>query len=201
MTRITFIFITAVLFISCGSTTTETTKSEKPPTNAYRLDKSKIEEALTFTKASHYNEDVAFLIDMGIRSGRKRFFVVDLKNKKTISSGLVTHGHCQEYGATRPKFSNESGSNCSSLGKYRIGAKYNGQFGTAYKLYGLEESNSNAFDRFVVLHAHSCVPDEESIVGICRSEGCPTVSPQFLQTLEPILDQSDLPTLLWIFND
>jgi hypothetical protein len=35
---------------------------------------------------------------------------------------------------------------------------------------------------------------------ICQSDGCPTVSPNFLKELKPIIDKSSKPVLLWIFE-
>jgi hypothetical protein len=53
----------------------------------------------------------------------------------------------------------------------------------------------------VVLHAHSCVPDDENApLPICQSNGCPTVSPNFLQTLAAYIDKSKKPVLLWIYE-
>ena len=75
-----------------------------------------------------------------------------------------------------------------------------GTFGLAYKLYGLDNTNSKAFDRFVVLHAHSCVPNEDvDPVPICESWGCPTVAPAFLSELKTVIDKSAKPVLLWIY--
>jgi hypothetical protein len=166
----------------------------KPKVSAERMS-----QALAYAKAKNYNTRVAFLTDMSLRSGKKRFFVVNLDSFTILHSGLVTHGHCKKY-MGKPGFSNVSGSNCTSLGRYKIGYKYDGRFGTAYKLHGLDTSNSNAFARFVVLHSHSCVPDMEQQFGICLSEGCPTVSPYFLSVLEPIIDGSNKPILLWVYN-
>ena len=76
-----------------------------------------------------------------------------------------------------------------------------GKFGLAYKLYGLDSTNSKAFERFVVLHAHSCVPNEEiDPEPLCQSWGCPTVSPEFLQELKKYIDASEKPILLWIYQ-
>lgn len=165
-----------------------------------KIDASMYEKAQLFCVEKGFNSEVAFFSDMSIRSGRSRFFVVDMKKKAIKDVGLVTHGHCKNYTSIKPAFSNEVGSNCTSLGRYKVGYKYEGKFGTAYKLYGLDETNSNAFDRFVVLHSHSCVPDDEAAFGICRSEGCPTVSPSFLSRLMPIIDKSTKPILLWVYN-
>jgi len=98
------------------------------------------------------------------------------------------------------KYSNEPGCGCTSLGKYKIGNPYNGRFGLAFKLYGLDETNNNAFKRFVVLHSHGCVPETEVQDEICQSDGCPTVSPQFFQQLKPLINRSPKPVLLWIFE-
>jgi hypothetical protein len=92
------------------------------------------------------------------------------------------------------------GCGCTSLGKYKIGYHYNGRFGLAYKLYGLDKTNNNAFKRFVVLHSHECVPENSVADEICQSDGCPTVSRKFLKELQPILDNSSKPILLWMFE-
>ena len=97
-------------------------------------------------------------------------------------------------------FSNVEGSNCSAEGKYGIGQKYEGQFGTAYKLNGLEDSNSAAFKRYIVMHGHDCVPDTQQSSSICQSEGCPTLSPEMMKTAIKVIDGSEKPILMWIFK-
>ena len=148
-----------------------------------------------------FNNDRCFLADMKISSGKKRFFVYNLKKDSIELAGLVAHGSGSDTGGEDLYFSNTPNSNCTSLGKYKIGNSYMGKFGLAYKLYGLEESNSNAFKRFVVLHAHSCVPNEEiSPLPLCESWGCPTVAPAFLSELKTIISHSEKPILLWIYD-
>lgn len=159
-----------------------------------------VSKSKSFCTQKGLNTKMVIFCDLSIRSGRKRLFLYDLTNDSVILAGLVAHGHCQNLYNKDAQFSNEIGSNCTAEGKYKIGGKYSGTFGTAYKLYGLDSSNSNAFNRFIVLHGHSCVPDNETLTGICRSEGCPTVSPFFLTKLEPYLDKSTKPMLLWIFK-
>ncbi len=142
-----------------------------------------------------------FMIDMGIASGSKRFFIFDLEKDSIVQAGLVTHGSGVNHSPNSIAYSNEPGSNCTSEGKYKIGKSYDGKFGLAYKLHGLDKSNSNAFNRFVVLHAHPCVPDNEiAPLKICMSWGCPTVSPAFLNQLKIYISQSEKPILLWIFK-
>ena len=148
-----------------------------------------------------FNNRYCFMIDMEIASGSKRFFVFNLKDDSIVQAGLVTHGSGVNYSSGSIVYSNEPGSNCTSEGKYKIGKSYYGKFGLAYKLYGMDKSNSNAFNRFVVLHAHPCVPDNEiAPLKICTSWGCPTVSPAFLNQLKIYISQSEKPILLWIFK-
>lgn len=133
-------------------------------------------------------------------SGKDRFFIYDLKKDSILHSGLVTHGRCNELWNDGRMYSNEVGSACTSPGKYKVGKPYQGVFGLAYKLYGLDSTNSNAFKRYVVLHSHECVPDGEvDPLPICRSDGCPTVSENFLKKLAGIIDKSSKPVLLWIY--
>jgi len=168
--------------------------------STYWLIKTKVEEAKTFIKAKSYNDQICFLVDMNLPSGQNRFFVYDLKKDTVKNAGMVTHGRCNQQWLEERRYSNEEGSGCTSLGKYKIGNSYIGRFGLAYKLYGLDKTNSNAFNRYVVLHAHDCVPETEVKDEICQSEGCPTVSPNFLQELKPIIKESSKPILLWIFE-
>lgn len=147
-----------------------------------------------------FDTNCVFLIDMTIKSGLKRFFVFDFNKNQFINAGLVAHGQGNST-LSEPQFSNSIGSNSSSIGKYKIATAYQGQFGLAYKLHGLDSSNSNAFKRFVVLHAHDCIPNSEvAPLPICMSQGCPTVSPEFLLKLSPIINKAQRPILLEIFK-
>lgn len=166
----------------------------------YKKTSGKAEEARRFVRTKGYNEQIVFLIDMQVASGQPRFFVYHLGKDSIINSGLVTHGRCNENWLEGRKYGNTVGCGCTSLGKYKIGYAYTGRFGLAYKLYGLEASNSKAFDRFVVLHSHACVPENATADDICQSDGCPTVSPGFLQYLKPVIDRSPKPVLLWIYE-
>ena len=162
--------------------------------------KQKAVIAKEFAKTNNYNTTRCFFIDMKISSGQKRFFVYDLLKDSVEMAGLVAHGSGSDKGGSDLFFSNTPNSNCTSLGRYKIGKPYRGKFGLAYKLYGLDGTNSKAFERFVVLHAHPCVPnDEVAPVPICESWGCPTVAPAFLNTVKNYIDRSGKPVLLWIY--
>ena len=162
--------------------------------------RSKAILAKHFTVEEGFNETHCFLLDMRLPSGKNRFFVYNLEKDSVEMAGLVAHGSGSDNGSNDLSFSNMAKSNCTSLGKYKIGQSYSGKFGLAYKLHGLDKTNSKAFERYVVLHAHACVPNDEiAPLPICQSWGCPTVSPAFLVQLKKYMDKSEAPILLWIY--
>jgi hypothetical protein len=158
-------------------------------------------EAKLFTADNGYNTSFCFLLDMRLPSGQNRFFVYDLKNNQILYAGLVAHGSCNTSFLTKAQFSNQPGCGCSAKGKYKVGYKYAGRFGTAYKLYGLDSTNSNAYNRYIVLHSYYLVPDKETApMPICNSLGCAMVSPNFIKQLAVKIDASKKPVLLWMFE-
>jgi hypothetical protein len=161
---------------------------------------AKAADAKIFVQKNNFNTSICFLADMSLPSNQNRFFVFDLKKGTIQNAGLVTHGHCNMNWLEGRKYGNAIGCACTSLGKYKIGKSYNGRFGLAFKLYGLDKTNDKAFERAVVLHSHECVPETEVKNEICQSAGCPTVAPGFLQQLKPILTASKKPVLLWIYE-
>jgi hypothetical protein len=181
-----------------GSTPTKTTNTYKPPLPKL---KAYAQQAKTYIRRNGLNQQLCFMIDMGLHSGRNRFFVYDLTADTILHSGLVAHGSCNTSFLQDARFSNTVGCGCSAQGRYRIGYRYKGQFGFAYKLYGLDTSNNHAFERNIVLHAYDCVPDTETYPApICNSLGCTMVSYVFLNRLTEHIQKSTRPILLWMFN-
>ncbi len=165
--------------------------------------KQKAASVQTYVKANNFSTDYVFLIDMSVPSGKKRFFIYNLKSDSLEYASLVAHG----FGSTIKEsedqlmFSNNNWSFKTSLGKYKIGSSYNGKYGLAYKLYGLDSSNSRAYERAIVLHSESNVPIAETYPEkICQSAGCPMVAPSFLPILGNYIKGSKKPILLWIYN-
>jgi hypothetical protein len=158
-------------------------------------------ELKSYAKQKGYSTKYCLLADMSINSGLKRLFVYDLTKNSIAFSGLVAHGSCDQLFLKDVKFSNTPESGCTSSGLFKVGRSYRGHYGKAYKLFGLQNSNSNAYKRAVVIHGLSCVPDEECYPSpICNSSGCPMVSFTFLQKLSSVIDRSDKPVLLWIYG-
>ena len=143
-----------------------------------------IESVKTYirSKGAFYSNRKAILIDMKIPSKYFRLFVVDLKTNQVISRGLCAHGSGSEIAGTDSlRFSNIPNSYMTSLGLYRIGEAYQGNFGKSYRLAGLEKSNDKAVARAIVLHRYSCVPDEEQFYPICNSLGCAMLSENYFE--------------------
>lgn len=173
-----------------------TEKSRKSMSLAER-----VVEIGSYVQQKGFSTKYCFLIDMSLHSGRNRFFVYDLEQQSVVYSALVAHGSCNERFLDRGRFSNLNNSGCSSLGKYKVGVFYNGSYGESFRLHGLDNSNSNAFSRGVVIHGYDCVPDQEIYPRVlCNSLGCPMVSYDFFDTLSDIIEKSDRPILLWIYR-
>jgi len=85
----------------------------------------------TFLANHGFNTGICFLADMQLPSGKDRFFVYDLGKDLILLAGLVAHGSGNKDFSFHPSFSNIDGSNCTSLGRYRIGKPYPGRFGLA----------------------------------------------------------------------
>ncbi len=166
-----------------------------------KIDIAQINEVKKVIKSnSKYNNRIAFFIDMKIPSGKNRFFVYDLKANKIIDKGLVAHGSGSETGVKgKLRFSNIQNSLSTSLGKYAIGNHYIGRFGKAYKLYGLDSTNSNAFERDIVFHYYFDVPYKEKDGYICNSYGCPMVNKKYFDRIAQIIDNSESDILISIY--
>ncbi|MFC4478910.1 MULTISPECIES: murein L,D-transpeptidase catalytic domain-containing protein [Flavobacterium] len=148
-----------------------------------------------------YNSRIAFLVDMKIKSGKNRFFVYDLEHGQIIDQGLVAHGKGSETGIKGDilQFSNMPESNCTSLGRYSVERSYKGIFGKAYRLAGLDPTNSNAMKRAIVLHCYKEVPSEEQGYYIINSHGCPMVNEAFFKRLEKIIESSPTKIMLSVY--
>lgn len=211
MKSFSFILLSALLLCACkeeapvkkpGSVTTISAKRIPVIGPANRLiPVTKLREVKQFLRRHPgYNQQIAFLIDMKRPSGLNRFYVVNLRNDSITHDGLVAQGsNTTSTGRGSLRFSNEINSYCTSLGKYKIAHSYIGNFGKAYKLIGLDSTNSNAFARAVVLHKYSAVPDEEQDDPIVPSLGCPMVSHTFFLSLETLIDRSAKPVLMEIY--
>ena len=194
------IFLLTIVFISCQK---EMPKAEIKPKNYA----SYIKEAKTYCKKNNLNTNKFILIDLGLHSGLKRFFVYDF-NKEIISkSYMVSHGcgnHMWSWTSSKEDapISNEPDSHCSSIGKYSISSRGVSQWGIKvnYLLIGKENANSNAVKRAIVLHSWEKIPSEEVYPnGTPEGWGCPAVSNESMKEIDLLL-KSNKNMLLWVIK-
>jgi len=116
------------------------------------------------------------IIDMSRSANLKRFFLIDLKDEKIVHKSIVAHGR-NSGGEYAKLFSNKVGSYKSSIGFYRTAETYRGKHGLSLRLDGLENSNSNARKRAIVIHAADYVSEHfiRNNGRLGRSLGCPSL--------------------------
>lgn len=189
MKRFIFLFL---FIISCSKTQSQQSQPILPA--------DKISEIKNFLKGKEYNQEIAVFINFKMHSGKYRYFVYDLKNDRILQKAIVSHGSGSVISRSNNlKFSNVEGSYQSSLGKYEIRESYSGKFGKAYRLKGLDSSNSNAMQRAIVLHSYDCIQDRESENLACLSLGCPMLSKIAFNQTAKYIDQSKKPIILYAF--
>ena len=130
------------------------------------------------------------VIDYSLPSTQPRLFVFDLAAKKLLFRELCAHG--KNSGDNMASFfSNDPGSEATSLGLFVTADTYTGHNGYSMKLQGLEPGfNDEAESRSVVMHGAPYVSEqfaaEHGRIG--RSWGCPALSlaaaPKVIDTIK-----------------
>ena len=145
------------------------------------------------------SSDTIIVIDFDLPSTAKRMFIYDIKNKRILHTSLVAHG--KNTGQNRAtSFSNEHGSNKSSLGFFRTAERYSGKHGLSLRLDGLEKGvNHRARARAIVIHSAWYVSDDfvHKYKRLGRSYGCPALP---FKDYEEVIDLIDNQLLLFIYS-
>lgn len=164
---------------------------------------SRAAELYAFCQERGFNTRVALMMDLGRHSGRRRFMVWDFQQGRALYSFLASHGSGSALSHVRSayaKCSNEDGSHLSSIGKCLIAERYEGRYGVAYRLDGLEESNSALRERCVVLHGWRYTTSFPiypfPTVG---SWGCPVLSRRAMRIVDELL-QREKEVILWMYK-
>lgn len=140
-------------------------------------------------------ENILAICDFSQSSRRKRFYIIDLLQKKILINTYVAHGRNSgaEYARS---FSNSPESHMSSLGFYVTKDTYWGGHGLALRIEGVENGfNDNAYDRNIVIHGSDYVGGQfiKNNPFNGRSFGCPAVpAKQTTQVINTIKDGSCL---------
>lgn len=130
------------------------------------------------------NANLVVITDFNKASRDPRFYLFDT-NSGRVTQHLVAHGRGSDpaHSGYVEHFSNRIGSNASSAGAYLTGDLYQGKYGRSMRVEGLDERNSNAHARAIVIHsawyAEPQVAAETGKLG--RSEGCFALSHNSLQ--------------------
>ena len=175
---------------------------------------SDISEIYDYCKDKGYSTEYCLLTDFSKPSGIKRFYVYSFKENKIIHKSLCAHGlgKCDNIFETiyktfkttfKPTFSNEKGSCYSSLGQYKVGRltpTSTSYFNEGYFLHGLDSTNSNAYDRSILIHRGNLGFETFPLPCLPVSKGCFAVSNSMMKHIEDIKKQSDKPILLYAYN-
>ena len=160
-------------------------------------------ELKTFCEQNGYNDRFALLWDLSLHSGRRRFVVWNYAENRVERAFVTSHGS----GSRRKKrlsayaeVSNESDSHLSSVGRALVAERYIGRYGVAYRLDGLDATNSALRKRCVVLHSwRHTTPFPIWPLPSVGSWGCPVLSRRSMAILDEIL-QREQRVILWAYK-
>lgn len=131
--------------------------------------------------AQLWRTDIVGVADFARPSTLPRLHFANLENG-TLRSFYVAHGRGsdREHSGFLQSFSNTPGSEATSRGAYLTAEWYTGKYGTSIRLLGIDEDNSNALDRAIVMHpAWYADPGMIAKQGkLGRSEGCFAMAPE-----------------------
>jgi L,D-transpeptidase catalytic domain len=156
---------------------------------------------LGYHKIENLNKkNIVTIIDFSKPSTEKRFFVIDIENKRLLYECFVAHGKNSGDNFAE-SFSNQSESLKSSLGFFLTAETYSGDHGFSLRLDGLEKGiNDNARAREIVIHGAEYVSGEfiKKYGRLGRSWGCPSLP---VEVSKEIIDKISGGSCLFIYGD
>lgn len=150
-------------------------------------------------------------VNYAVRSNQERIWLVDIDSIQYNASGhyeapylhrgYVAHGEGGGSTEEAPVFSNKPGSQCSSIGLFKVSEFYITSTGKdpPYRLDGLDSTNSNIRKRGVVLHPRIEVDsfvmtERQGLIpfGLNISLGCVVVTHNFFDIISKHKEQGDI---------
>lgn len=145
-------------------------------------------------KASFPNQSFITVIDLGRKSDKQRFWVVDMTTG-AVQKFWTIHGWGSDSNndGLAEKFSNVINSGTSSLGFIRTAEIYSGKFKRSVRLDGLSSTNTNVRERAIVLHGWDDAHEKPVIQGL--GWGCPALD---WAVKDGVIDKVALGSLMYI---
>ncbi|MCB2077034.1 MAG: murein L,D-transpeptidase catalytic domain family protein [Novosphingobium sp.] len=128
-----------------------------------------------------WRTDLIGIADYGQPSWKPRLHFLNMESG-ALRSFLLAHGKGSDpdHDGWLNSFSKEPGSEATSRGGYLTCEWYSGKYGTSIRLVGLEEDNSTALERAIVMHSawyvEPAMIDKWGKIG--RSQGCFAMAPE-----------------------
>lgn len=159
-------------------------------------------ELAAFCREHGYNCRVALLWDLSVHSGRRRLAVWNFATGRAEHIFVAGHGSGSGRSHVRSAYarvSNGDGSHLSSCGRALVAERYEGRYGVAYRLDGLDDSNSALRERCVVLHGWEFASGFPTWpLPAVGSWGCPVVSRRDMAVLDGLLQREER-VVLWAY--
>lgn len=141
------------------------------------------------------------IVDYSKPSSERRFYFIDRATGE-VGKYYVSHGIGSGNGNHAVRFSNRKDSKMTSLGFYITGGIYTGKYGNTLRMYGVQKSNDQAYNRDIVLHGAWYVGEDfmntinaktkEPYGRLGVSWGCPAVSTYIASKLMPYLKEGSI---------
>ena len=157
-------------------------------------------ELYDFCCAKGYNTRISLIVDLSRHSGLCRFVVWSYEQDRALLCCPVSHGSGSPKSHVRSAYartSNDDGSHLSSVGRALVAERYEGRYGVAYRLDGLDITNDNLRSRCVVLHGWEHTTSYPIWpLATTGSFGCPVLSRHNMSRLDEILKNESRVVLL-----
>lgn len=142
------------------------------------------------------NPQYVAIVDYSAPSTKKRFYLINLRTG-SVEKYYTSHGVGSGRSDYAYRFSNRKDSRQTSLGFYLTGEVYQGSYGKTLRMYGLQRSNDQAYNRDIVMHGAWYASEDfiSSIDPVTKkprgrlgvSWGCPAVSLSVADKTIPLL--------------